>query len=104
MQTVTVGSIEEFQQRIGRVIQLSGREIAIFRTLDERVYAVDNRNPHPKGGPLAEAIVSGHFIYDPLYDWKIDLESGEVQAPDHGKVQTYPVQLRDGQVVLSIPQ
>ncbi|MDP4096779.1 nitrite reductase small subunit NirD [Paenibacillus sp. P96] len=104
MHTVTVGPLEEFQQRIGRVVQLFDREIAIFRTSDEQVYAVDNRNPHPKGGPLAEAIVSGHFIYDPLYDWKIDLVSGEVQAPDHGQVRTYPVQLLHGQVVLSIPQ
>jgi nitrite reductase (NADH) small subunit len=93
-----VGSLDQFMIQVGRVIELNGLQIAVFRTSDGNVFAIRNQSPHPKGGPLAEGIVSGHYLYDPLYDWKIDLETGNVQAPDNGRVQTYPVRLEDGQV------
>lgn len=95
-----VGRQEEFFPMIGRVIQLKDVEIAVFRTSDGQVYAVENRNPHPKGGPLAEGIVSGHYLYDPLYDWKINLEDGQVQAPDQGQVRTFPVRLEQDQIMI----
>ncbi|MEK3787932.1 MULTISPECIES: nitrite reductase small subunit NirD [Paenibacillus] len=95
-----VGRQEEFFPMIGRVIQLKDVEIAVFRTSDGQIYAVENRNPHPKGGPLAEGIVSGHYLYDPLYDWKINLEDGQVQAPDQGQVRTFPVRLEQDQIMI----
>ncbi|WP_017811669.1 nitrite reductase small subunit NirD [Paenibacillus shenyangensis] len=97
-----VGQVEEFMSRIGRVLELKGIELAVFRTSDNQVYALENRNPHPKGGPIAEGIVSGHVLYDPLYDWQINLENGLVQAPDEGQVRTFDVKLEDGQVWIAV--
>ncbi|WP_019535223.1 nitrite reductase small subunit NirD [Paenibacillus ginsengihumi] len=97
-----VGRLEDFPPQLGRVVQVEGRELAVFRTSDGQIYAVENRHPHPKGGPLAEGIVSGHILFDPLYDWKIDLETGLVQAPDTGQVSTYPVKLDNGTVLVAI--
>ncbi|MBY0216383.1 nitrite reductase small subunit NirD [Paenibacillus illinoisensis] len=96
------GEIEEFLPRIGRVVEIEGRQLAVFRASDGSVFAADNHNPHPKGGPLAEGIVSGHYLYDPLYDWKIDLCTGQVQAPDQGQVQMFPVKLENGQVWIAV--
>lgn len=96
-----VGALEDFLPQIGRVVELGDRQIAVFRTSDGRVFAALNQNPHPKGGPLAEGIVSGHYLYDPLYDWKIDLTTGLVQAPDNGKVPMFPVKVEDGQVFVA---
>lgn len=101
-QEVTIGTVQDFLLQIGRVVVAGGVELAVFRTSDGAIYAVENRNPHPKGGPLAEGIVSGYYLYDPLYDWKIDLRTGEVQAPDYGTVQTYPVKLDGETVTVSI--
>lgn len=95
---VDIGKKDEFLMRIGKVVVIKNEEIAVFRTSDGRLFALENKTPHPKGGPLAEGIVSGQYLYDPLYDWKIDLESGKVQAPDSGQVRTYPVRL-DGETV-----
>ncbi|MRN53609.1 nitrite reductase (NAD(P)H) small subunit [Paenibacillus monticola] len=92
-QEVIVGVVADFLPRIGRVVVAGNVELAIFRASDETIYALENRSPHPKGGPLAEGIVSGYYLYDPLYDWKIDLRTGEVQAPDQGQAVTYPVTL-----------
>ncbi|MEK3984108.1 nitrite reductase small subunit NirD [Paenibacillus sp. FSL K6-3166] len=97
-QTHAIGSVQDLLLQIGRVVVAGNVELAVFRTSDGAIYALENRSPHPKGGPLAEGIVSGHFLYDPLYDWKIDLRTGEVQAPDQGIVVTYPVSL-DGDIV-----
>lgn len=101
-QEYAIGTVQDFLLQIGRVVVAGNVELAVFRTSDGSVYAVENRSPHPKGGPLAEGIVSGYYLYDPLYDWKIDLRTGEVQAPDQGKVVTYPVTLNGENVTVSI--
>lgn len=99
---MNIGSLQHFPVQIGRVVKVEGREIAVFQTTDGALYAVDNLNPHPKGGPLAEGIVSGHYLYDPLYDWKIDLITGEVQAPDEGQVAIYKVSVQNEEVSIEI--
>ncbi|WP_422660669.1 nitrite reductase small subunit NirD [Paenibacillus sp. EC2-1] len=101
-QYIAIGKIDEFMVRIGRVVVIENEEIAVFRTSDGRFFALENKNPHPKGGPLAEGIVSGHYLYDPLYDWRIDLETGNVQEPDSGKVQTYTIRLEDDIVQIAL--
>lgn len=101
-QEYNAGSVQNFLPQIGRVIAAGSMELAVFRTSDGTFYAVENCSPHPKGGPLAEGIVSGHYLYDPLYDWKIDLRSGEVQAPDHGTVTTFPVTLIGDTVTINL--
>lgn len=93
-----VGTLDMFMKQIGRVVEWNGEQIAVFRDSGDRLYAVENKNPHPKGGPLAEGIVSGHYLYDPLYDWKIDLKTGLVQAPDTGQVKVYSVKIEDSNV------
>jgi len=97
-QEYEVGAVADFLPQIGRVVVAGNVELAIFRTSEGTFYAIENASPHPKGGPLAEGIVSGYYLYDPLHDWKIDLRTGEVQAPDQGKAAIYPVTL-DGQIV-----
>lgn len=97
-----LGHAGDFLPQIGRAVEAGGRHLAVFRLSDGRFFAVENKNPHPKGGPLAEGIVSGHYLYDPLYDWKIDLTTGEVQAPDEGRVATFPVTLDGGEVIVEL--
>jgi nitrite reductase (NADH) small subunit len=96
--------VEDFMLQIGRVVTAGEMDLALFRTSDGTFYAVRNHSPHPKGGPLAEGMVSGYYLYDPLHDWKIDLRSGEVQAPDRGQAAVYPVAVQDGMVKVSLPE
>lgn len=42
------------------------------------MHAINNVCPH-KEGPLSEGTVSGEYVYCPLHDQKIDLNTGEVQ-------------------------
>ncbi|WP_134682727.1 nitrite reductase small subunit NirD [Brevibacillus migulae] len=101
MKQVIVGNLGEIPPASGKVVHIGDQEIVIFRLSTGEYRAVENRCPH-KGGPLAEGIISGKFVYCPLHDWKVSLEDGKVQAPDHGCVQTYPIRLRDGMLCIEM--
>ncbi|OMG45172.1 nitrite reductase, partial [Paenibacillus macerans] len=52
--------------------------------------------------PLSEGTVSGDYVYCPLHDQKIALKTGEVQQPDTGCVETYEVEVIDGDIYLCL--
>ncbi|HHB11898.1 MAG TPA: nitrite reductase small subunit NirD [Chromatiales bacterium] len=88
--------------RLGaRVVEHPDGNIAIFRTKDDRVFALDDRCPH-KGGPLSQGIVFDHKVACPLHDWVIDLEKGEAVPPDEGCTHRHPVRVENGLVYLSL--
>ncbi|TLS49275.1 nitrite reductase [Paenibacillus antri] len=97
---VEIGELSAFPERMGRRVRAKDTELAVFRLSDGRMFALENRHPNAKKHPgsLAEGIVSGEFLYDPLYDWKIRLTDGVVQAPDEGRVRTFPLVVKDGKV------
>lgn len=101
---VEIGRETDFPLRMGKRVDVKGQEIAVFRIGDGRVFALENRHPNAKKHPgtLAEGIVSGEYLYDPLYDWKIRLADGLVQAPDTGQVRTFPVIVTNGTVFLDV--
>lgn len=97
-----IGPLERFPERIGVRVNLGAEEAVVFRLTDGRVVALQNKSPHKKGGIISEGMVCGEYLFDPLYDWKISLLTGEVQAPDNGRVRTYPVQVIDGIVRIGL--
>ena len=98
---IEVGTLEEIPRLGSRVVSGPGGDIALFRTGDDRVFALLNRCPH-KGGPLSEGIVYGHAVACPLHNWSIGLDSGEAVAPDQGCVPRYPVRIEGERVLLSV--
>lgn len=88
--------------RLGsRVIRTSKSEIGVFRTEDDRVFALNNSCPH-KQGPLSQGIVHGDTVTCPLHNWKISLVDGKAEEPDEGETTCYPVKVEDGIVFLDI--
>jgi len=76
-------------------------EIAIFRTVDDAVFALRNECPHA-GGPLSEGIIHGDCVTCPLHNWVISLDSGQAQGADEGCVQSYPVLVKDNLVFVQV--
>ncbi|MEH6905205.1 MULTISPECIES: nitrite reductase small subunit NirD [Neobacillus] len=98
LQTLTripVANYSNIKVRSGYSLKIDDTEIALFKVTSGEVYAVENRSPHPKGGVLSEGLVSGEYVYCPVYDWKISLKDGKVQAPDEGQVRTFKVELEE---------
>lgn len=100
-QWVEVGSVEDIPRLGARVVNTSAGRIAVFRTADDAVFALDDRCPH-RGGPLSQGIVHGRRVTCPLHDWTIGLDNGEAVGPDEGCVPRYPVRIDGGRVFVSL--
>ena len=82
-----------------RVSRAQGAEVAVFRTADDRVFALLDRCPH-KGGPLSQGIVMGDGVACPLHNWTIGLADGCARAPDAGCTPSFRVHVEGGAVML----
>ena len=98
---IQVGHVEDIPRQGARVITTAIGDIAIFRTVDDEVFALRDKCPH-KGGPLSQGIVHGKRVACPLHDWKISLDTGLAAAPDEGCAARYPVRVVDGLVSLTL--
>lgn len=98
---IEIGPMQDIPRQGARVVKTSAGEIALFRTVDDEVFALRDKCPH-KGGPLSQGIVSGKKVACPLHDWKIALDTGIAVAPDEGCAARYPVRVVDGRVSLSL--
>jgi nitrite reductase (NADH) small subunit len=76
-----------------------GKVIAVFRTADDKVFALHDKCPH-KGGPLSQGIVFSESVACPLHNWCIGLNSGQAAAPDEGSVERFSVRLTGDTVEL----
>lgn len=98
MSWIDIGHIDEVPLRGARLLKTPMGCIAVFRTAEAEVFAASNTCPH-KGGPLSEGIVHGQSVTCPLHNWVFDLNTGEAQGADDGRIETYPLRL-DGQRML----
>jgi len=94
-------ALENIPRLGSRVVKTDTMNIALFRTNDDRVFALRDTCPH-KGGPLSQGIVHGTSVTCPLHNWKIDLASGEALGPDEGCTNVYPTKVENGMVYLGL--
>ncbi|MEP1031315.1 MAG: nitrite reductase small subunit NirD [Alphaproteobacteria bacterium] len=96
---IEICRLEDIPPQGARVIRATLGCVALFRTADDHVFALEDRCP-PKGGPLSQGIVHETGVTCPLHNWVIDLETGRAKAPDEGRVRTFPVEVRDGMILI----
>ena len=93
--------VEDIPRLGARVLPVTGKNIAVFRTAGDEIFAVDDQCPHKKG-PLSQGIVHGNRVTCPMHNLVLDLSQGEAVAPDEGCVVTYPVKVDSGKIFLSL--
>lgn len=100
---IRIAAVADIPPREGRAVTIAGRELAVFN-LGDGFFATDNRCPH-KAGPLCDGIVTGRSVVCPLHAWKVNLATGEVERPSAANtcVNTYPVRIDDGVLVIALP-
>lgn len=101
MHWTAIGTLSDIPQRGARCVETPEGKIAIFRTGDNRVFAIDDHCPH-KGGPLSQGIVHGASVTCPLHSWVISLETGKALGADEGCVRTIPVKVEDGKLYVAL--
>lgn len=94
---IDIAALNDIPRQGARVVKTQGGCIAVFRTADDQVFAIDDRCPH-KGGPLSEGIVHGTAVTCPLHAAVFDLTTG--QGTDNWQVQTHAVRVEGGRVML----
>lgn len=92
---VEIGRVEDIPLRGARVLKTEGGDIAVFRSGDDRIFALDDRCPH-RDGSLSQGIVHSWKITCPLHNWAIELANGKAVPPDEGCATKYPVRIKDG--------
>ena len=99
---IDVAALDDIPLRGARRIRAAGEDLALFRTSDDRVFALRDQCPH-KQGPLSDGIVCGHAVACPLHNWLIDLETGRPLGADadKGLTPTTPVMVQAGRVFIS---
>jgi len=101
MNWVAIGSLDDIPRRGARCVKSGDMTVAVFRTADDRVFALEDKCPH-RNGPLSQGIVHDGCVTCPLHNWVISLETGQAQGADDGSVITVPVKLEDRRILISL--
>ena len=99
MSLIDIGALDDIPRQGARVVKTAAGCVAVFRTAQDQVFALQDRCPH-KGGPLSEGIVHGTSVTCPLHALVFSLETGLTQGLDEGAVATYPVRVEAGRILL----
>jgi nitrite reductase (NADH) small subunit len=100
MNWIAIGLTSDIPLRGARCVATPQGQIAVFRTIENRFFAIEDRCPH-KGGPLSQGIVHGAQVTCPLHNLVISLETGMALGADEGSVRTYALKEEGGKLFIS---
>ncbi len=98
---------QQVEAERGVAALVGGAQVAIFRTYDGELFAIDNRDPIAGANVMSRGIVGSRgdvpTVASPLHKEVYDLRTGECLDVAGVAVRTYPVRVRDGMVEVSTP-
>lgn len=111
-----VASTSELNEGDRVVIELKGREIAVFK-INGKYHAIGSHCPH-MGGPCAEGMLTGLFAADdegqlaysreneiiccPWHGWEFDVKTGEHLGKTKKRLLTYDTKIIEGDVYVDV--
>ena len=90
--TANLGSVDRIPLGQGKVFQVGGIAIAVFRGRDGSVFATQAECTH-RGGPLADGILGQRTLICPLHGCGFDVISGRPAGHAYGGLKVFPVSL-----------
>jgi nitrite reductase (NADH) small subunit len=106
MSWVTVCPYLRLEPERGVAALVGGIQLALFRTYDGTLYAIDNLDPVAGAHVLSRGIVGTRAgaptVASPLHKQVYDLRTGERLDGPGAPVRTYPVRCRDGMVEVAV--
>jgi nitrite reductase (NADH) small subunit len=105
---VEVCPLHRIDRESGVAALVHGQAVAVFRTYDDQVFALSNRDPFGRAGVLARGIVGTRrtdegdvpFVASPLHKHAFDLRTGRCLDDPGVTVPSYDVVVRDGVVLV----
>jgi nitrite reductase (NADH) small subunit len=99
---VPLCTLDDIATGLGRAFDVGGLSVAVFRSRDGRVFAVDGKCPH-KGGPLADGMLIGEQVVCPLHAFRYQGTTGSCDQAGACAIGAYPAEVRDGTVYITVP-
>lgn len=86
---------------IGSATLADGRRVAVY-LVDGQVFATDDLCTHGQSSLSEDGCLDGHIVECGMHLGTFDVRTGEAVGPPCIKaLRTYPVEIREGQVMLS---
>lgn len=96
--------VAELEVERGATALVHGQAVAIFRTVDDQVYALGNHDPFAKASVLARGIVGTRagtpFVASTTHKHAFDLRSGRCLDDRSVSVPAYDVRVVEGVVLV----
>lgn len=70
--------------------------------VDGKIYCLDGTCPHA-GGPLGQGNLNGNYLVCPWHGWEYDCRTGLNDSDEDVKVDTFPVQIQNGDILIDVP-
>ena len=100
MAKIKVAKISEIEEGRGKLINVNGKEIALFK-INNQFFAIDNNCLH-MGGSLSEGEIESNNVTCPLHGWQFDLKSGNNIMPGIGKLNTYKTEIKNEEIFIEL--
>ena len=98
---IKITCIDEVPSMGSRKVLIRDIEIALFKTKDSAVFAIENKCPH-KQGKLSEGLVHEHMVTCPLHNTDIELSSGEAIGENYSCAKAYNSKVENNFIYLEI--
>jgi nitrite reductase/ring-hydroxylating ferredoxin subunit len=96
-----VATLDELPPGTVRSVDVDGRRVCLANH-DGEVFALDDRCLH-KGGSLGKGRLDAGLVTCPLHWWRYDVRTGALSGRPVEAVQTFPVRVEHGRVLVSLP-
>ena len=104
---VDVCSVDDVQAERGVRVLVGDAHVAVFRTHDGEVHAIDAIDPFSSASVLARGIVGSRgddpFVASPMYKQRFDLRTGVCLEDSAVAVAVYPVEIDGGRIRVGSP-
>jgi NAD(P)H-dependent nitrite reductase small subunit len=99
---IAICCLEDIVPDTGVCALVKGRQVAVFRLRDDRVYAIGNEDPFSRANVLSRGIVGdlkGELVVaSPVYKQHFSLASGQCLEEPAVRVPIYATRVEDGTV------
>jgi nitrite reductase (NADH) small subunit len=109
MKTITATAVCPYDVLLperGVAALIGSRQIALFRTHDGTVFALDNHDPVSGANVMSRGIVGSRgdvpTVASPMFKQVYDLRTGQCLDDPDVTIPTYAVQVIDGEVLVSV--
>ena len=115
MNQYTICNLNDIIPETGVCALVDGKQIAIFRTKHNHLFALDNYDPFSQANVLSRGLIGGTtvtndagideailYVASPIYKQRFNLATGQCLDDESVKLNTYQVALNEDDVVIQL--